>query len=111
MLPDDLLWVVGAETEKRGRVVPGTLRVADVKVGRHIAVSSGSVPRFLEHFESAYGKLGKTDRILSAATAHHRLLWVQPFLDGNGRVTKLMSPALQLSGLETGEKLRVTRRR
>src|SRR3546814_7041047 len=35
-LPDDLLWVVDPETEKRGRVVPGTLRVADVKVGRHI---------------------------------------------------------------------------
>ncbi|WP_217639947.1 Fic family protein [Palleronia marisminoris] len=32
--------------------------------------------------------------ILAAACAHHRLLWVHPFLNGNGRVARLMSYAM-----------------
>jgi hypothetical protein len=44
------------------------------------------VPRFLARFEDTYGRLGKTERILSVAAAHHRLLWIHPFLDGNSRV-------------------------
>ena len=30
----------------------------------------------------------------SVGAVHHRLLWIHPFLDGNGRVTRLMSHAL-----------------
>ena len=40
--------------------------------------------------------LGKTDAILAAAAAHHRLAWIHPFLDGNGRVARLMSHAMLL---------------
>ncbi|WP_205422677.1 Fic family protein [Seongchinamella sediminis] len=29
--------------------------------------------------------LGEAQTIFSAAAAHHRLLWIHPFLDGNGR--------------------------
>jgi Fic family protein len=29
-----------------------------------------------------------------AAAAHHRLLWIHPFLDGNGRVARLMAHGL-----------------
>jgi Fic family protein len=49
-----------------------------------------------------YSKLGKTDTILAAAAAHHRLLWIHPFLDGNGRVARLMSYAMLLETLDTG---------
>ena len=70
--------------------------------GRHVAVSPGALPRFLERFESVYGNLGKTDAILAAAAAHHRLLWIHPFLDGNGRVARLMSHAMLLEALDTG---------
>src|SRR6266446_1288220 len=45
-LPDDLLWVKNPESGERMRVVPGELRRRDVKVGRHIAVSPGALPRF-----------------------------------------------------------------
>jgi Fic family protein len=69
----------------------------DVKVGDPISISPGAVPRFLQRFEQAFGRLGKTDAILSAAAAHHRLLWIHPFLDGNGRVARLMSHASSLS--------------
>jgi len=86
MLPDDLLWVEDPTTKERIKVIPGELRHRDVAVGRHVPVSAPAVPRFLKRFEEVYGKLGKTDTILSTAAAHHRLAWIHPFLDGNGRV-------------------------
>jgi Fic family protein len=102
LLPDDLLWVKEPDTGERLRVVPGDFRRRDVRVGRHIPVSPGAVPRFLAHFEATYSRVGKTDAILAAAAAHHRLLWIHPFLDGNGRVTRLMSHAMLLESLDTG---------
>src|SRR5207253_659464 len=63
LLPEDLLWVEDPITKERVRVVPGELRRRDVKVGNHIAVSPGAMPRFLERFEEAYGSLGKTESI------------------------------------------------
>lgn len=102
LLPDDLLWIENPDTGQRLKVVPGELRNRDVRVGRHVPISSGAVPRFLAHFEVVYGRLGKTDAILSVAAEHHRLLWIHPFLDGNGRVARLMSHASLLETLNTG---------
>ena len=101
-LPDDLLWAEDPTTGARARVEPGTLRDRDVKVGNHVAVSPGAVPRFLDRFEAAYRGLGRVDAILAAAAAHHRLLWIHPFLDGNGRVARLMSHAMLKDALDTG---------
>ena len=102
LLPEELLWVEEPDTGERMQVVPGELRKRDVKVGRHIAISPGALPRFLERFESAYSRLGKTETIFAAAAAHHRLLWAHPFLDGNGRVARLMSYSMLLDALDTG---------
>ena len=102
LLPEELLWVEEPDTKQRARVVPGKFRQRDVKVGQHISVSPGAIPRFLVEFERAYSKLGKADTLLSAAAAHHRFLWVHPFLDGNGRVARLMSHAMLLETLDTG---------
>jgi Fic family protein len=60
------------------------------------------VPRFLLRFEGVYCRLGKTETILATAAAHHRLAWIHPFLDGNGRVARLMSHATLLDALDTG---------
>jgi Fic family protein len=98
LLPPEMLWVTG----ERSRVEPGELRRRDVKVGQHVAISPGAVPRFLVHLERAYSRLGRADAILAAAAAHHRLLWIHPFLDGNGRVARLMTHAMLLDALETG---------
>ena len=102
LLPDDLLWVTDPETKERVPVVPGGLRESDVRVGDHIAVSPGAVPRFLRRFEEVYERLSKTDSILGIAAAHHRLVWIHPFVDGNGRVARLMSHAMLLESLDTG---------
>jgi Fic family protein len=102
LLPDDLLWIEEPTTKELLRVVPGELRSRDVVVGTHIAVSPRAVPRFLTRFEEAYGRLSKTESILAVPAAHHRLAWIHPFLDGNGRVARLMSHAMLLETLDTG---------
>ena len=101
-VPEELLWVEEPDTKERLRVIPGALRERRVRVGRHVPVSSGAVPRFLERFEAVYSNLGTTDSVLASATAHHRLLWIHPFLDGNGRVARLMSYAMLRDALDTG---------
>jgi len=102
LLPPELLKVTDPKTTKEATVVPGELRRFDVTVGRHIPISPGAVPRFLARFENVYGGLGRSERILAAAAAHHRFLWIHPFLDGNGRVARLMSHAVLLDTLDTG---------
>jgi Fic family protein len=101
-LPADLLSVEDPVTKERAQVIPGALRTRDVKVGQHVAISPGAVPRFLGRFQEVYGGLGTADTIIAAAAAHHRLLWIHPFLDGNGRVARLLSHAMLLATLRTG---------
>lgn len=101
-LPEAMLWIEPIGGGERVPVEPGALRTRDVQVGRHIAVSPGAVPRFLDHFAWAYSKRGATDAIVSLAAAHHRFAWIHPFLDGNGRVARLMSHAMLLDALDTG---------
>lgn len=102
LLPDDLLRVEDPETGERMQLIPGALRERDVMVGQHIPVSPGALLRFLQKFEQTYSGLGKAETIIAAAAAHHRLLWMHPFLDGNGRVARLMSHAMLLDVLDTG---------
>ena len=102
LLPEDLLWIENPTDKERVDIVPGGLRTRDVKVGRHVAISPGAVPRFLDRFAHVYDRLGATDAILATAAAHHRLLWIHPFIDGNGRVARLMSHAMLLNALDTG---------
>ncbi|MEE9451911.1 MAG: Fic family protein [Gammaproteobacteria bacterium] len=102
LLPPELLWMTDPKTGEQIKIIPGALRKRDVKVGRHVAISPGALPRFLERFEAVYSKLGKTNAVLATAAAHHRLLWIHPFLDGNGRVARLMSYAMLDETLDTG---------
>jgi Fic family protein len=102
LLPPDLLWVEDPETKEKIEVIPGEFRDRDIAVGRHVPVSAPAIPRFLQRFADVYSKLGKTETIIATAAAHHRLAWIHPFLDGNGRVARLMSHATLLEVLDTG---------
>jgi Fic family protein len=97
-LPESLLTVSNPDTGECLPVVPGVLRTRDVAVGQHIPPPPEDLPAFLTRFEQAYdsARLTKPRRAIAAAAAHHRLLWIHPFLDGNGRVTRLMSHAMLL---------------
>lgn len=105
-LPEDLLWVSDPDTGKRIRIIPGRLRESHVRVGHHIAPAPEDLPAFLDRFMEAYGgsHLSRLRKVIGVAAAHHRLLWIHPFLDGNGRVTRLFSHAL-LKELGVGSEL------
>ena len=47
LLPEELCWVEDPGSGERYRVEPGALRTRDVRVGKHVAISSGAVPRGL----------------------------------------------------------------
>ena len=49
-------------------------------------------------FEERYrlGDLGVAARMVCMAAAHHRFNYIHPFVDGNGRVSRLMSHAMGL---------------
>ena len=101
-LPESFRWTTMPDSDERHLVIPGYLRVHHVQVGRHLSISSGAVPRFMQRFEQVYCELGVTDTLLALAAAHHRLVWIHPFPDGNGRVARLMSDAMLRSALATG---------
>jgi Fic family protein len=83
------------EDKKVRQVQPGKLRECEVSVGRHLAPASKKLGPFLERFTEFYGPLVTTnpDSLVAAACAHHRLTWIHPFLDGNGRVARLFTQA------------------
>lgn len=80
-------------------VEPGAWRSLpehEVAVGRHLPPSSHRVPDFMNYFAQRYrfDRMGKAARILAIPAAHHRFNYIHPFLDGNGRVSRLMSHAM-----------------
>ena len=97
-LPDELLFVENQDTGERLRVLPGEMRQGWVQVGRHIPPSAEALPAFLQRFGEVYAmdRLPRLGRIVALGAAHHRLLWIHPFADGNGRVARLMSHAALL---------------
>jgi Fic family protein len=97
-LPESLLIVENPDTRQRIPVVPGQMRSRIVAVGRHVAPEAEDLPAFMARFEEAYDAmhLTKPRQVIAVAAAHHRFLWIHPFLDGNGRVARLMSHALLL---------------
>lgn len=83
-------------------VIPGEFRSGEVKVGKHIAPSSKKLNAFINRFEEQYdpasgSNQSKIKRIISIAASHHRLAWIHPFTDGNGRVVRLFSDACFIS--------------
>jgi Fic family protein len=52
----------------------------------------------MAYFQQKYRfeRLGLSARIVAMAAAHHRLNFIHPFVDGNGRVSRLMSHAMAL---------------
>ena len=95
--PKEMLTIRGAEHEFQ--MEPGAWRSRpehDVAVGRHIPPSSAVVAACMNYFEERYRfkGLGKAGRVLAIPAAHHRLNYIHPFPDGNGRVSRLMSHAM-----------------
>jgi Fic family protein len=89
------------EGDRQLLMVPGEFRTSaehEVMVGRHWPPAGERVIAFMDYFEQRYrfAPLGMGSRIMAMAAAHHRLNYIHPFLDGNGRVSRLMSHAMSL---------------
>ncbi|MBM9514788.1 Fic family protein [Desulfogranum marinum] len=105
-MPEELLWSENPETGEKIKVVPGIHRDKTVRVGRHIPPHPENLEMFLKRFDEAYDerRLSKLQRITSVAASHHRYVWIHPFLDGNGRVVRLMSYAA-FKNIDVGSEL------
>jgi len=96
---DSMLQIQGSQ--KIIHMQPGEFRSSpehEVAVGRHMPPSYDALPDFMAYFEKRYrfASLGQGSRIIAMAAAHHRFNYIHPFLDGNGRVSRLMSHAMAL---------------
>ena len=103
-LPPELLWVENPDTGERIEVVPGELRTGTVQVGKHIPPSENELALYIARLSNAYAPetISKPAQLIAIAAAHHRLLWIHPFYDGNGRVARLVSHAMLLrSGISS----------
>ncbi len=92
-LPDELRIIRNDETGEEQQVVPGQFRDATVRVGRHIPPYPGQIAGLMDWFAKIYAPAAcrGINRVLAAAASHHRLAWIHPFLDGNGRVARLFT--------------------
>lgn len=71
---------------------PGAWRDRNVAVGRHAAPSFVAIGPMLERWSNYYGGVRRGElQVLAVAASHHRLAWIHPFRDGNGRVARLHS--------------------
>jgi Fic family protein len=83
------------DTGEKHVVYPGKYRTRSVVVGQHVPIGHINIAQFMHRFEEAYNpsSLSRVRQIIAVAASHHRLLWIHPFLDGNGRVARLHSHA------------------
>ncbi|WP_417518916.1 Fic family protein [Marinobacter sp.] len=85
-------------------VEPGAFRRQLVTVGRHQPPAAEDISQLVgqtcDHYAGQFYPGDK--RFVALACAHHRLLWIHPFLDGNGRVIRLWTDAAwAAAGLES----------
>jgi len=99
-LPNDLLRLSDGSIMKPGELRPTN---KEVQVGRHLAPKAETLGPFLTRYTNVYGQklewakkngIFKLDGILASFAAHHRLAWIHPFLDGNGRVARIALDAM-----------------
>ncbi|MCG2590142.1 Fic family protein [Rhodohalobacter sulfatireducens] len=94
-VPESFLNIYDPESGATIQMVPGELRNRLVTIGDHVPPTPDSVERFISRFEEVYtpDNLLGHKKLITAAASHHRLAWIHPFLDGNGRVNRLFSYA------------------
>ncbi|MBN2992683.1 Fic family protein [Pseudomonas cedrina subsp. fulgida] len=101
-IPEKFLDIENTDDSETLRIIPGQFRTSGVKVGKHIPPAADQINSYINWFENSFrlDRLFGISPILAAAGAHHRLMWIHPFLDGNGRTGRLFTDQyLRASGL------------
>lgn len=94
-MPERLRRVSGGAGGERAWVEAGAVRARMVAVGRHVPPAAESLNDFLTRFGHFYNPamMRGLRSVIALAAAHHRLMWIHLFLDGNGRVARLFTDA------------------
>ncbi len=74
-------------------MIPGKLRESNVRVGQHIAPDWTELSSLFNKYELLYripNHATQARKVIFALASHHRLMWIHPFLDGNGRTARLV---------------------
>ena len=92
-----------SQSGKEYQIIPGKFRNFEVAVGAHQPPASKSLEKFIARFCEAYKNIPIGEILIAAAASHHRLAWIHPFGDGNGRVVRIFtSSLLKAYGLNGG---------
>ena len=92
-----------SQSGKEYQIIPGKFRNFEVAVGAHQPPASKSLEKFIARFCEAYKNIPIGEILIVAAASHHRLAWIHPFGDGNGRVVRIFtSSLLKAYGLNGG---------
>ncbi|EPR43450.1 filamentation induced by cAMP protein Fic [Desulfovibrio sp. X2] len=93
--PDEFLLQSTQDGSRSAVTVPGELRTQNVRIMRHVPPDAAVLPRFMDRLAESYDptRLHGDESLLAVAASHHRLLWVHPFLEGNGRVARMVTHA------------------
>lgn len=103
-IPESLWIIKDAKGNEVDKVVPGQWRSQRVNVGQHIAPEPESINELINTFCKAYhpNKFKGDRKLIAIMAAHHRFSWIHPFMDGNGRVGRLLTDAaLKAVGLDS----------
>ncbi|MCG2758959.1 MAG: Fic family protein [Desulfobacteraceae bacterium] len=94
-LPEEHLFTHTPKGFSRASVNPGQIRDVNVSVdGRSLhGPHYLDLPALLKTFAQSYtpDQFHGDERLIAMAASHHRLTWLHPFRDGNGRVARLFS--------------------
>jgi Fic family protein len=94
-LPEEHLYTHTPKGFSEAPVNPGQIRDVNVSVdGRSLhGPDYQNLPALLKTFTQSYSpdQFHGDERLIAMAASHHRLTWLHPFRDGNGRVARLFS--------------------
>jgi Fic family protein len=104
-LPARHLFTHGRDGFTRHAVMPGRMRDSNVSLDDGLTAHgppAEDLPRKYDEFQRIYNhrNFHGDEKIIAVAASHHRLSWLHPFRDGNGRVVRLFSGlCLALAGI------------
>ena len=103
-IPERLWEIKNKKGDVISKVEPGEWRTQKVAVGEHVPPEAECLSDLMESFCNTYHpkRFNGDRKLIAIMAAHYRFAYIHPFLDGNGRVGRLITDAaLKAAGLES----------